>query len=89
MKLCRTVYFIAETGPSPGCERVCFWPENSNTKRSRGEDTQRTKYSVAKDRLSSASFVSMVQAAHLRNGNDTTVLWLVHRSGHRRIFGQG
>jgi hypothetical protein len=35
---------------------------------------ERTKYGVAKDRLSSAPFVSMVQAAHLRNGNNTTVL---------------
>lgn len=49
---------------------------------------ERTKYSVAKDRLGSAPFVSMVQAAHLRNGNDTTVLRSIDGSRLRGVFRQ-
>ena len=47
------------------------------------------KYGVAKDRLSSAPFVSMVQAAHLRNGNDATVLRSIDGSRLRGVFRQG
>ena len=48
--------------------------------------TERTKYGVAKDRLSSPPFVSMVQAAHLRNGNDTTVLRSIDTLGSGASF---
>ena len=41
------------------------------------------------DRLSSAPFVSMVQAAHLGNGNDTTVLRSIDGSRLRGVFRQG
>jgi hypothetical protein len=43
----------------------------------------------AKDGLSSAPFVSMVQAAHLRNGNDTSVLRSIDGSRLRGVFRQG
>ena len=54
-------------------EKVCFWLENSAPGGVEARARNVTKYGVAKGRLSSAPFVSMVQAAHLRNGNDTTV----------------
>jgi hypothetical protein len=44
---------------------------------------------VAKDRLSSAPFVSMVQAAYLSNGNDTAILWSIDGSRLRGVFRQG
>ena len=44
---------------------------------------------VAKDRLSSTPFVSMVQAAYLSNGNDTALLWSIDGSRLRGVFRQG
>ena len=64
-------------------ERVLLLAGKVSTRRSRGEG--RAKYGVAKDRLSSAPFVSMVQAAHLSNDNDTTVLRSVYASRHRGV----
>jgi hypothetical protein len=68
-------------------EKACFGLENVASRRSRGEGTERTTHNVAKDRLSSATFVSVVQAAYLRNGNDTTVLRSIDGSRLRGVFG--
>jgi hypothetical protein len=70
----------------PTGEKVCFGLEKLSTRRSRDEGTERTSHNVAKDRLSSALFVSMVQAAYLSNGNDTTILRSIHGS---RLRGGG
>jgi hypothetical protein len=59
------------------------------SRRGRGTYQKRTKYDVAKDRLCSAPFVSMVQAAYLRNGNETTVLRSIDGSRLRGVFLQG
>jgi hypothetical protein len=87
MMLDRTVHFIARKSP-PGGWTACFWLENS-ARRNRGDGTERTKYNVAKDRLCSAPFVSMVQTAHLRNANDTTVLRSIDGPRLRGVFRQG
>ena len=86
MKLGRTVH--CPERPAPWMRKFVLAGKLS-TRRSRGEGTERTKYDIAKDRLSSAPFVSMVQAAHLRNGNDTTVLRSVNGSRLRGVFRQG
>jgi len=76
-------------------ERPAAWMRSSllagklSTRRSRGEGTERIKYGCREDQLSSAPFVSMVQAAHLRDGNDTTVLRSVYGSRLRGVFRQG
>ena len=85
MKLGRTVH--CPERPAPWMEGLLLAGKLSQ--RNRGDGTERTKYGVAKDPLSSAPFVSMVQAAHLRNGNDTTVLRSVYGSRLRRVFRQG
>jgi len=46
---------------------------------------RQNKDGIAK-RLSGAPFVSMVQATHLSNGNDTTVLRSVYGSRHRGVL---
>ena len=62
-------------------EKACFCLRKSvSAKRAR-----RARYGATK-RLSRAPFVSMVQATHLRNRNDTTVLRSVYGSRLRRIF---
>jgi hypothetical protein len=38
--------------------------------------------------LCGAPLISMMQSSNLGSGVDTAVLWLVHGSGHWRIFGQ-
>ena len=40
-------------------------------------------------RLSGAPLISMMQSSNLGSSADTAVLWLLHRSRHGRIFGQG
>ena len=87
MMLDRTVHFIARKSPPRGW-KACFWLENS-ARRNRGDGTVRTKYNVAKDRLSSPPFVSMVQAAHLGNANDTTVLRSIDGPRLWGVFRQG
>src|SRR2546426_11080377 len=72
----------------PMDEKVCFG-ENSAPGGVEARAAERTKYDVAKDRLSSAPLVSMVQAAHLRNGHDATVLRSVYGSRVRGVFRQG
>jgi hypothetical protein len=47
-----------------------------------------SQYGVAKDLLSSATFVSMVQAACLGNGNYTTLLRPIDGSRLRGVFRQ-
>ena len=87
MKLGPTVH--CPERPAPWDEKGCSCLEKLRTRRSRGEGTEHTKCDVAKDRLSSAPFVSMVQASRLRNGNDTTVLRSVYGSRLRGVLRQG
>jgi len=70
----------------PTGEKVCFGLEILVEARVRNVPN----IGVAKDRLSSAPFVSMVQAAYLRNGNDDiTVLRSIDGSRIRGVFRQG
>ncbi len=87
MKLVCTVY--CPKRPVPWMRDSSLLAGRLNTKRGRGEDRKRTKYSGAKDRLSCVSFASMVQAAHLMNGNDTTVRRSVCGSRLRGASRQG
>ena len=87
MKLGWTVHYPSER-PAPWMTRFAFG-ENSAPGGVEARAAERTKYDVAKDRLSSAPLVSMVQAAHLRNGHDATVLRSVYGSRVRGVFRQG
>jgi hypothetical protein len=78
MKLGRTVH--RPERPAPWMELI-----QAESRRAR----RQYKDGVTKDLLGSASFVSMVQAAYLRNGNDTTVLRSVYGSRLRGVFRQG
>jgi hypothetical protein len=69
-------------------ERVYFWGWKTHHPAESRRGTERTKYDVVK-RLGRAPFVSMVQAAHLGNGNDTTVLRSIYGSRLRGVFRQG
>jgi hypothetical protein len=69
-------------------ERVYFWGWKPQHLAESRRGTERTKYDVVK-RLSSVPFISMVQAAHLGNGNDTTVLRSIYGSRLRGVFRQG
>src|SRR6266851_10209539 len=73
MKLCRTIY--CPDRPVPWMrERLLLAGKlnkaEARTRNGRNTESRKTDYY----KLGSASFVSMVQAAHLRNGNDTAVL---------------
>ena len=90
MKLGRTVH--CPERPAPWMRKFAFgWKTQHQLESRRGHGTyqKRTKYDVAKDLLCSAPFVSMVQAAHLRNSNDPTVLRSVYGSRLRGVFLQG
>jgi hypothetical protein len=87
MKLCRTVH--CSESPTPWMRQFTLGAGKLSNRRSCGESIERTKYGVAKDRLSSAPFVSMVQAAHPRDGNDTTVLRSIDGSRLGGVFHQG
>jgi hypothetical protein len=72
----------------PTGQKVCFGRTTSHHAESmRVYGTFHTN--VAKDRLSSTPFVSMVQAAYLSNGNDTALLWSIDGSRLRGVFRQG
>jgi hypothetical protein len=77
--------FIATKGV-PKHEKGLLLAGKISTRRSRGGGAH--KYRVAK-RLSSAPSVSMVQAAHLGNRNDTTFLRSVNSARLRGVFLQG
>ena len=86
MKLYRTVH-CAER-PTPWIRSLFLGLENSTTGEVWREGMERAQYGVAEDPLSSATFVSMVQATYLRNRNDTTLLRSIHGSRLRRVFRQ-
>ena len=86
MQLCRTVH-CAER-PTPWMRRLFLGLENSTTGEVWREGMERAQYGVAKDLLSSATFVSMVQATYLRNRHDTTLLRSIDGSRLRRVFRQ-
>jgi len=83
MNVGRTIHHLK--GACPMDEKACSCLKKSAPDQA---GARRARYGVAK-RLSSPPFVSMVQAAHLRNGNDTTVLRSVDGSRLRGVFRQG
>ena len=86
MKLGRTVHCAKGRHTN---EKVCKLAKKLKHQTESRREHRTYKYGVAKDLLSRAPFVSMVQAAHLRNGNDTTVLRPIYGSRLRGVFRQG
>ena len=87
MKLCRTVHCRERRTLMAEIVYFSGWKTRQQSELTRGQGS--TQYRVAKDLLSSAPFVSMVQAAYLRNGNDTTILRPIDGSRLRGVFRQG
>src|SRR5579864_2906757 len=75
--------------PISDCFNGGVHPKTSGTKLSpRQTDRTPAEEHCQKARLGGASLVSMMQAAHLRNLHNKTVLRLVDGSRLRRTFGQ-
>jgi hypothetical protein len=89
MKLCRTVH--CPESPTPWMRQFTLGARKTQQQAElrRQHRTYQVSCREGPPKLSSAPFVSMVQAAHLRNGNDTTVLRSIDGSRLRGVFRQG